>query len=272
MDLETDPLLQGWQEPYRSRAKKNGAYFLSVFTLRLRRTEPSSAGGASLARWEHMGVTFCENVTSKKQEQRSREKHLLYLIWLTRCGERIQRRPFFFFPSFYFERSTAKEGSHRGEPRLLTDVWLLADGRFDNKTIASEVTKAVPNNEGLTDEQWDFSLYFWSFCASLKNLLILMVSVSMVWPGLLAALILIVYCINLRKKNYSSDFDDDNRVFPLLPSRGVNRFSLLFFWWCFYFTCFFSCYIFIMSTLPHFLLYSHIAIFYYFLCHDSVVQ
>lgn len=30
--------------------KKNGAYFLSVFKLRLRRTEPSTAGGASLAR------------------------------------------------------------------------------------------------------------------------------------------------------------------------------------------------------------------------------
>lgn len=164
---------------------------------------------------------------------------------------------FFFFSSFYFERSMAKEGSHRGEPRLLTDVWLLADGRSDNKTIASEVTKAVPNNEGLTDEQWDFSLYFWSFCASLKNLLILMVSVSMVWPGLLAALILIVYCINMRKKNYSSDFDDDNRVFPLLPSRGVNRFSLLFFWWCFYFTCFFHA---IFLSCPHFPISCYIAI------------
>lgn len=114
--------------------------------------------------------------------------------------EREFKDGLFFSPSFYFERSTAKEGSRRGEPRLLTDVWLLADGRYDNKTIASEVTKAVPNNEGLTDQQWDFSLYFWSFCASLKNRLILMVSVSMVWPGLLAALILIVYCINMRKK------------------------------------------------------------------------
>lgn len=83
------------------------------------------------------------------------------------------------------------------------------------------------------------------------NLLILMVSVSMVWPGLLAAL-LIVYCINMRKtKNYSSDFDDDNRVFPLLLTWGVHRFPPLFLV-MFLFHMLFSWYIFIMSTLPHF--------------------
>lgn len=74
------------------------------------------------------GVTFCKNVTSNKQEQRPREKRSLYLIWLARRGEGIQRWPFFFFLPLVL--SWKEHGERRiTQGRAASPRWRVTVGR-----------------------------------------------------------------------------------------------------------------------------------------------
>lgn len=199
MDLEMDSL----PSPARRRDSRSltgwepsGAFWVSHWG-RAELTPPQKEGLAASVRTQ--GTHFCEDMTSKykkKNEQESRRKRFCVPNLTHVIRKRFQKLAFYFV--CFYGKENGENEDHAG--RAARPNWLLVDGGSENKTIASQVTKATPNNDDWrTDNSWDISRYFWSFCASLKST-DTMVSVSMTWPGLLAALILIVYCINMRKK------------------------------------------------------------------------
>lgn len=110
-----------------------------------------------MAYWEHMGVAFCENVTSKKQvqEQRSRQKTFVVPIWLTRCGEGIQRRPFFSLLLLFW-----KEHGERGitQGRAAPPHWRVIVGRREIRQQDNRFRSDKGSAEQCGTDRWTMGL------------------------------------------------------------------------------------------------------------------